>query len=165
MFLYILGAASLVAAPAPVAALQAGVVAPATATATASPAAPPQQAVVGVWRMVAVNFAKGAGQATRGDGLGTDGLIIYTPGGNMTAHIVLPATAAGQGAGAQSHHAYFGTYRVDAAAKTITHHRFANTTPGLPIEVVRGYRFLDNGQLVLTPNGPGDQLIFERVGG
>ena len=89
----------------------------------------------------------------------------------MTAHIVLPArsgagltTAAHQSAGTPSHHAYFGTYSVDTHAKTITHHRFANDNPGLPIEVVRGYRLLDNGQLVLTPSGPGDRLTFERVG-
>ena len=155
----LLGAASLAAAntPAPTP------VQPATSQVAET--TPVASAVVGVWRLVAVKFAGEAGQASRGDGFGTDGLIIYTPSGYMTAHIVLPASRTAASATATpSHHAYFGTYSVNTVTKTIVHHRFANDNPGLPIEVVRGYRFLGNGHLVLTPNGPGDQLTFERVG-
>ena len=129
-------------------------------------------AINGAWRIVTVAFAGDGGQATRDDGFGTDGLIIYGSSGYMTAHIVLPdrresaASAAAQGGtGNPAHHAYFGTYTVDSVARTITHHRLANNNPGLPTDVVRSYRFLDNGCLVLSPlGGPGDQLTFERAG-
>lgn len=121
-----------------------------------------QEALVGAWRLVSVAFAENGGEALRGDGRGTDGMIIYLASGAMSAHIVLPAR---QESASQSHHAYFGTYSVDLAARTITHHRLANNNPGLPIEVMRGYRFVDASHIVLTPHGGrGDALTFEKVG-
>ena len=122
-------------------------------------------AIIGAWRIVTVAFAGDGGQAARGDGFGTDGLIIYGSSGYMTVHIVLPDRRESASGTAPSHHAYFGTYTVDSVARTITHHRLANNNPGLPTDVVRSYRFLDNGRLVLSPlGGPGDQLTFERAG-
>ena len=122
-------------------------------------------AIAGAWRIVTVALARDGRQASRGDGFGTDGMIIYGPCGHMTAHIVLPDRRQSAAVAAPSHHAYFGTYSVDAVAGTITHHRLANNNPGLPTDVVRSYRLLDNGCLVLSPlGGPGDQLTFERAG-
>ena len=119
-------------------------------------------AIVGAWRLVSVTFAGEDAPTPRSVGSGPDGMIIYAPGGHMTAHIVLPAR---DGAAAPSHHAYFGTYTVDADARTITHHRFANNNPGLPADVSRGFQFRSDGRLVLTPHGGrGDQLTFEPAG-
>ncbi len=126
-------------------------------------------AIVGAWRIVSIALAGDSSQASRDDGLGTDGLILYGPSGYMTAHIVLPGrreVGSGTAMRNPSHHAYFGTYTLDADAMTITHHRLANNNPGLPIDVVRSYQLSDNGRrLVLSPlGGPGDQLTFEQLG-
>ena len=119
-------------------------------------------ALVGAWRLVSVTLAGDGTPTPRNVGSGPDGMIIYAPGGHMTAHIVLPAR---DGAAAPSHHAYFGTYSVDPVSRTITHHRFGNNNPGLPTDVSRGFQFLGDGRLVLTPHGGrGDQLTFELAG-
>ena len=119
------------------------------------------EALVGVWRLDSVTLAGEDGPRLRGPGSALDGMIIYTQGGHMSAHIVLPAR---DSTATPSHHAYFGTYSIDSAAGTITHHRLANNNPGLPDDVSRGYRFLDDDHLELTPHGGrGDQLNFART--
>ncbi len=48
--------------------------------------------------------------------------------------------------------AYFGTYTVDAAAQTVTHHREGCVVPGLVgVDAVRRFEFPSPDRLVLTP--------------
>ena len=47
--------------------------------------------------------------------------------------------------------AYFGTYRVDERAKTVTHKRIGNVNPGALGDFVRRYEFQGDDVLELTP--------------
>jgi hypothetical protein len=47
--------------------------------------------------------------------------------------------------------AYFGTYRVDEAARTVTHNRLGNLNPGATGDFVRRFEFRNDDLLVLEP--------------
>ena len=77
----------------------------------------------------------------------------------MSAQIVSP-----NGADGAAFHSYFGTYKVDEAAATITHHRVVNNAAGAPADVVREYRFVSDDEIVLAIRGhPGTELRFRRA--
>jgi len=61
--------------------------------------------------------------------------------------------------------ACFGTYTVDATAKTVTHHRKgALNAADVGGDAVRRYEFLGNDRLVLTVVGTATtRLVWERV--
>lgn len=78
----------------------------------------------------------------------------------MSAQILSP----GEAGGGIAFHSYFGTWSLDTAAATITHHREANTSPGAPADVVRRYCFNGEDELVLRPDGnEGVELTFRRA--
>jgi hypothetical protein len=86
-------------------------------------------------------------------------LIVYDPGGWMSAQIISPNSAEGI-----AFHSYFGTYTVDAAAATVTHHRVANNACDAPRDVVREYRLVSDDEIVLGICGhPGTELTFRRA--
>jgi hypothetical protein len=116
--------------------------------------------LVGAWRLVSLDNP--GGPAPHPDAPAADGLIIYDPGGYMSAQILSPNVEPGSGA-LISFHSYFGTYSEDSAAATVTHHRLANNAAGAPADVVRGYRFLADDVVVLTPHGTGTALTFRRA--
>ena len=60
------------------------------------------------------------------------------------------------------HIAYFGTYTIDEAACTVTHHRQGNIQPGAPAEAVRGYAFVGD-RLILRPVGTSQEVLWERI--
>jgi hypothetical protein len=59
--------------------------------------------------------------------------------------------------------AYFGTYRVDEQARTITHHRTGNVNPGGLGDFVRRYEFISNDRITLSPLESNNVLTWERV--
>ncbi len=112
---------------------------------------------VGTWSLLAIESNVGR----QGSGK-PKGQIIYDAGGNMSAHVVLPAGE--DGAPPPPYAGYFGTYTVDEAGSTITHHRVANTNPNAPKDVTREFRFTPEGHIVLTPRENRDNsLTFERI--
>ena len=115
--------------------------------------------LVGAWRLVTLHNP--GAPAAGPDGPAADGLIVYDAGGYMSAQILSPE---GEPGGGRTFHSYFGPYSLDAEAATVTHHRIANTTPDAPRDVVRGYRFAAEDELVLSPEGhPGMALTFRRA--
>ena len=111
--------------------------------------------LVGAWRLQALDNADEGGRVGQ-----ADGLIMYDVGGTMSAQIISPAS----GGRAREHHAYFGTYSVDKAASTVTHHRVANTSVSAPADVVRQYDFESDDVLMLFPEGhPAVRLTFRRT--
>jgi hypothetical protein len=62
--------------------------------------------------------------------------------------------------------AYFGTYRIDEHARTVTHHREGNINSGGLGDFVRRYEFLADDRLALRPvesENPIGRLVWERV--
>ena len=115
--------------------------------------------LIGSWRLASLDNADRA--ADPPGGAAADGLIMYGAGGFMSAQIISP----GEGGGASEYHAYFGTYSVDEAASSVTHHRIANNHPGAPADVERRFVFLSEDVVVLTPlTHQGVQLTFHRAG-
>jgi hypothetical protein len=114
--------------------------------------------LVGSWRLVSLENA-GRAAVERPE---ADGLIIYAADGYMSALIISPGE---REEGSSDYHAYFGTYSVDEAAVSVTHHRIANTHAGAPADVERRYLFVSDDVLELTPlNHQGVRLTFHRAG-
>src|SRR6266851_544482 len=144
----------------------------------------PAKKFVGAWRLVAV---EGSFPISR---LGFDhptGLIIYDQSGWMGVQIALKGTpkpfANGSSSGTieekaaafDNYAAYYGTYRLDARAGTVTHHLENGSYPGVKgVDNVRWFEFQGNDRLILFPIGDGnkgviarkdahDKLIWERI--
>ncbi|MGE3712676.1 MAG: hypothetical protein AB7G35_23775, partial [Hyphomicrobiaceae bacterium] len=60
--------------------------------------------------------------------------------------------------------AYFGTYTVDAAAGTVTHHQAGTVQPGRAVDLIRSFEFESDNRLILRPVGGGKDIIWERIG-
>ena len=59
--------------------------------------------------------------------------------------------------------AYFGTYTIDEAASTVTHHQVDTVQPGGPVDVVRAYEFQSDTRLILRPLEGGADIVWERI--
>jgi Lipocalin-like domain len=120
---------------------------------------------IGMWRLVS------APSPLRGQN--PTGFIVYDKSGNMAAQIMpdrpRPKFAATQPTPEEAKEAligyvaYFGTYTVDANAKTVTHHRTGNIHPGAAATVVRRFEFVGDDRVILRPVENENVLTWERV--
>jgi len=119
----------------------------------------------GAWRYVDATMD---GKSTRPNG---KGMIYYAPSGAMVCQ-VSPGNAVGK-AGAKptadealaaldGYIAYFGTFTVDEAAQTVTHHRLGSVQPGDTADLVRRFS-IDGDRLTLNPPGTAYHVIWERI--
>ena len=118
--------------------------------------------LLGAWRYVGTringnNWDRGANPK---------GIIYYGPHGEMAVQIA-------PGAGAlmtpqeaftaiKDYIAYFGTYAVDEAARTVTHHRHDSLQPGDKGDLVRRYD-LNGDRLVLRAPNSTLEVTWERI--
>jgi hypothetical protein len=125
--------------------------------------------LIGAWRLV--DFS-GDDYAMRTRGPKPTGMVIYDATGVMslqimpdvsirTAFAAKEPTAEEARAAFTGYQAYFGTYSVDPAAKTVTHHLDGNLDPGQIDNRTRTYEFLGPDKLVLRINSR--TLTWERV--
>jgi hypothetical protein len=100
------------------------------------------------------------------------GLIIYTETGHMAVQIAPDRARPKAGAemtpeeaknALELYVAYFGTYSIDEASATLTHHRWASVQPGDRMEVKRMYSFEGN-RLTLRAPGTTQDTVWERIG-
>jgi len=124
--------------------------------------------LVGAWRYVGTRL-NGANKA-RGEH--PTGMIYYGPHGEMSVQIAPdverrragPAMTADEALVAVTDYiAYFGTYTIDEAAGTVTHHRQASLQPGDAAQVVRRYEFAGS-RLILRPPDSTLEITWERIG-
>jgi len=125
--------------------------------------------LVGTWRLVSIT---GSDQApNRGDK--PTGRIYYDDKGNMAVQI-MPSRARGKYSSSLptpdeardavlGYTAYFGTYTVDEAKHTVTHHRTGNINPGALGDFVRRYEFVSSDRVLLSPVESKAGLTWERV--
>ncbi len=121
---------------------------------------------IGTWRLLSFNGANVGAHPT--------GVLIYDQTGHMAVQVMpdvsRPTSSDAAPAPEQTradltgHVAYFGTYSVDAARGTVTHHREGNLDPSGIGDVVRRYEFDGAGRLVLTPvENEQLRLVWQRV--
>ncbi|MBS0246509.1 MAG: lipocalin-like domain-containing protein [Proteobacteria bacterium] len=123
--------------------------------------------LIGAWRYIGANV-----KGTPRD-LGPDpkGMIYYGPHGEMMVQIAPDVARKRAGAAATAEEAkyalsgfiaYLGTYTVDAAAGTVTHHRQASLQPGDDGDLVRRCEF-NGDRLSLWSADNSLEVIWERI--
>lgn len=126
---------------------------------------------VGMWRLVSITQD---GKQDPNRGANPTGFIYYDATGRMAVQIMPDPTLRKPFAGAQptpaeaqaalrGYTAYFGRYKVDERAKTVTHFREGNINPGAFSELVRRYELLPGDRVALMPVESKNRLVWERV--
>jgi hypothetical protein len=136
----------------------------------------------GTYALITTEQKDASGKWVQTPNFNSNGYIIYAPTGQMAVHIQpkirekMPTPPTGDAAKAAitGYTAYFGTYTVDEADHSVTHHRVGQINPGGAVDAKRYYDFTMTPQgrerLTLTPapagGGGKDQatnhLIWER---
>ena len=104
-------------------------------------------------------------------GANPKGVIYYGPHGEMAVQIAPDVNRTRAGAvmtpdeaftAVKDYIAYFGTYTVDEAAGTVTHHRQDSLQPGDKGDLVRRYE-LNGDRLVLRAPNSTLEVTWERI--
>jgi hypothetical protein len=123
--------------------------------------------LLGAWRYVGTRINGGNWDR----GANPKGMIYYGPHGEMAVQIapnvrrtrVGPTMTPDEAlAAVKDYIAYFGTYSVDEAAGTVTHHRADSLQPGDNGDLVRRYE-LNGDRLVLRPPNSTLDVTWERI--
>jgi len=123
--------------------------------------------LLGAWRYVGTRINGGNWDR----GADPKGMIYYGPHGEMAVQIApdVKRTRAGPVitpdealTAVKDYIAYFGTYTVDEAAGTVTHHRHDSLQPGDGGDLVRRYE-LDGDRLVLRAPNSTWEVTWERI--
>lgn len=131
--------------------------------------------IVGMWRLISWTGADGKpvwGERPKG-------VIAYDASGNFSVQIMpdLPRpnyanlanpTPEEAKVALTGYTAYFGTYTVDSAQSTVTHHIKGSIRPSsVDVDYIRKYEFGSDGTVTLVPikgGGPiGSRIKWERV--
>jgi hypothetical protein len=136
--------------------------------------------LVGTWSVRAIEITDSAGRTVATSR--PVGMIVYTPEGRMAVQImvlprpVVPPVPEGPDEVAawsseqvrrvvETYDAYFGTYQLDEASHTVTHHVEGELRPNyVGAAYARRYE-VDGDRLVLSSTSPGEhwRVIWERV--
>jgi hypothetical protein len=134
---------------------------------TASPTMAQSQGVsslVGTWRLVSFEARDSKSQRHHPLGHDVSGLLVYDGAGNMSAQVMRndrPLFAANDPergtdaevrAAFEGHGSYFGTYTMDLARQTVTHHiRGASYPNWIGSDQLRRFKFDGSRLLLSTP--------------
>jgi Lipocalin-like domain len=123
--------------------------------------------LLGAWRYVGTRINGGNWDR----GANPKGMIYYGPHGEMAVQIApdvkriragVAMTADEALTAVNDYIAYFGTYTVDEAAGTVTHHRHDSLQPGDNGDLVRRYE-LSGDLLVLRAPNSTLEVTWERI--
>ena len=128
--------------------------------------------LVGAWRLVSI---KGASPKIPLDFDRPSGLIVYTRSGWVSVQISVKqdrrlfAKGAGQSSPAEAavafkeYFSYYGAYKVNAAAQTVTHQLVDSSYPDLRgVDNVRWFELQCEDRIVLTPCEDGQGGVVDR---
>ncbi|HEY0701209.1 MAG TPA: lipocalin-like domain-containing protein [Candidatus Acidoferrales bacterium] len=106
--------------------------------------------LIGAWRLVALDEPGADGKINHL----TDrqGMLIYTADGHMSVQLMLPAADSDVSNDyvKEGYEASFGSYDVDEAAHTVTHHVQGSVTRGLVgKDLPRAFSFSNDGKLII----------------
>lgn len=138
--------------------------------------------LVGAWKLVAAEFRYSDGNVTCPWGDPTAGQIIYTAGGLMSAQIMNPSrpkfasrdhmkgTDIEVRAAFEGYQAYYGTYEINDANRTISHIVEGSVFPNLVGHTLKRYYKITGSRLTLStpPMRMGGEsvtviLIWEKI--
>ena len=123
--------------------------------------------LLGAWRYVGTRINGGNWDR----GANPKGMIYYGPHGEMAVQIAPDVKRMRAGAmitpqealtAVKDYIAYFGTYTVDEAASTVTHHRQDSLQPGDHGDLVRRYE-LNGDRLILRAPNSTLEVTWERI--
>jgi len=120
--------------------------------------------LLGTWKLVSYEARDSDGRAQSPLGQNVSGLLVYDGRGNMSAHVMrndlapfaaldpARATDLELRAAFDGYGSYFGTYTVDEASQTVTHHVRGAWYPNwIGHDQVRHFKFDGNRLLLTTP--------------
>jgi hypothetical protein len=114
-----------------------------------------KEKLIGAWHLVSISaIGADAGQNPAAEIKGT---LIYTRDGQMSVQLMYPeaASALSNEYVLNGYEASFGSYDVDEAAHTVTHHVQGSITHGLVgKDLTRVYRLTDDGYLIIKSARP-----------
>ena len=132
--------------------------------------------LLGTWRLVSFEARDSKDQLQYPLGEHVSGLLMYDAGGNMSAHVMrndLPLFAANdpdRGTDAEvraafdGHASYFGTYTIDDATQTVTHHVRGAWYPNwIGSDQLRHFKFNGSRLVLSTPPLVSDGQSLEYV--
>ncbi|MGA7971480.1 MAG: lipocalin-like domain-containing protein [Pseudolabrys sp.] len=123
--------------------------------------------LMGAWRYVGTRI----NGANWDRGANPKGMIYYGPHGEMSVQIAPDVARPRAGdvmtpdeafRAFKNYIAYFGSYSIDEAAGTVTHHREATIQPGDAGDFVRRVEFIGD-RLVLRPPNSTLEVTWERI--
>lgn len=123
---------------------------------------PLNQRFVGAWELTSFESCGADGVVARPWGNDPFGLVVWTESGHMSAQLGPRDPALGP------YVAYCGTLEVDdVPAGTLVHHVLGASLPRLLADQVRGFHFVSDDELVLSPppaaDGSRSVLLWRRL--
>jgi len=114
------------------------------------------QRLIGAWHLVHIESPGPDEKAL--DTPQPQGMLIYTRDGHMSVQLMYPKTAKAQNNEyvQDGYEASFGSYDLDEATHTLTHHVQGSVTRDLLVgkDLPRAYRFTPDGRLIIRSTRP-----------
>lgn len=137
---------------------------PAASAAAKSPASDREQ-LIGAWRLVSLDEPGPDGKVNSIEGL--TGTLIYTRDGHMSVQIMYPpsSSAVSNDYVLNGYEASFGSYDIDEAKRTVTHHVQGSITHGLVgKDLTRVYQVTGNRRLIIKSTRPDEHwsVVWEH---
>jgi Lipocalin-like domain len=124
-----------------------------------------QDKLIGAWHLVSIGDTGASGQSNPASEI--KGTLIYTHDGHMSVQLMYPSSAAALSNDyvLNGYEASFGSYDVDEAARTVTHHVQGSITHGLVgKDLTRAYQLTADGHLVIKSANPAEhwRVVWEH---
>ena len=119
------------------------------------PRASDKEKLIGAWHLVSIRESDADRQSNPAAEI--KGTLIYTSDGHMSVQLMYPpsSSALSNDYVLNGYEASFGSYDIDEAAHTVTHHVQGSITRGLVgKDLTRLYQFTDNGRLIIRSTRP-----------
>ncbi len=129
-------------------------------------------ALIGSWTLESWTLATGSPRCSEEEGR-VSGLLVYTSDGHMSVQLGCSEIDLGDLSGlsapevvarlSRRHFTYYGSYTLDAAAQTVTHHvEGSSSADFVDSDQVRPFVLEGRERLVLSPEGSDQRLVWLR---
>jgi len=124
-----------------------------------------RERLIGAWHLVSMRESGTGGQSNSAAEI--KGTLIYTRDGHMSVQLMYPPLASGLSNDyvLNGYEASFGSYDVDEAKHTVTHHVQGSITHGLVgKDLTRVYEFTNEGYLIIKSARPDEHwaVVWEH---
>ena len=119
-----------------------------------------RERLIGAWHLVAIDAGSGVSDAP---GPLPKGMLVYTADGHMSVQLMYPESAAAlmNEYVLKGYEASFGSYDVDEAAHTVTHHVQGSVTRDLLVgkDLSRRFELTADGHLLIRSTRPDEHWV------